>query len=449
MPNAIRIRGAAVRRAVPRASIRWLGTCAGLACAAGALTLSPAAAAQAVVNVQGYGVDAAGCGAADSPCRSITRALAEVRAGGTIRVGPGRYGDVERNGLFDLGDEGPAAQPFADKRRWSVIPIEKPVTIISTHGAEVTTIDIGPDVSPTGAARRRHAITIHADGVTLGTAGHGFRVIGGQAPEEGGVWVVDGASNVRVSGNIVEGYLDPVGTRTGGGIHVEASSAQVLVTDNQMLHGSIGADLVLQFPDSALTDGPVSAFRNVVRDNNLGAGIVGKGITFSAGVVDGNGLGVIAIDEDVSDGGMADDPSRPRVALRDNWFTSNGEYGLHLGSVGAVVRNAVLGNVRGGVNVQVDGIVLNFQLNNVFGNGVVAAGIYPHLKNCGFVTTTTFQPVARNDYWGAATGPGPDPADDSAGLGHPCMSTVAVLDTPFATTPFVIVPPVVSAAPLR
>jgi hypothetical protein len=40
--------------------------------------------------------------------------------------------------------------------------------------------------------------------------------------------------------------------------------------------------------------------------------------------------------------------------------------------------------------------------------------------------------VARNNYWGAATGPGPAPAD------HVCASPADV--TPFATKPFAVKP---------
>ena len=55
-------------------------------------------------NVANYGLDTGGCGKRQAPCRSITQALSLARDGDTILVGPGRYGDVNRDG--DLDDAG-------------------------------------------------------------------------------------------------------------------------------------------------------------------------------------------------------------------------------------------------------------------------------------------------------------------------------------------------------
>jgi parallel beta-helix repeat protein len=67
--------------------------------------------------------------------------------------------------------------------------------------------------------------------------------------------------------------------------------------------------------------------------------------------------------------------------------------------------------------------------NNLFGNGVTAG-------NCGFSNNSGTTIDASNNFWGAASGPGPDPADavcDEAGS----STTVS----PFATQQFAIASP--------
>src|SRR5712692_1255858 len=64
------------------------------------------AAMAATFIVANNGVDSSTCGAANTPCRSISRAIANALAGDTIIVGPGRYGDLNRDGAFtDPGEE--------------------------------------------------------------------------------------------------------------------------------------------------------------------------------------------------------------------------------------------------------------------------------------------------------------------------------------------------------
>jgi hypothetical protein len=47
---------------------------------------------------------------------------------------------------------------------------------------------------------------------------------------------------------------------------------------------------------------------------------------------------------------------------------------------------------------------------------------------------------AMNNYWGAATGPGPDPADQAGGACNPNGGSTTV--APFATKPFIVKAPV-------
>src|SRR5262245_3880387 len=89
----------------------------GLVLAAPAL----ATAAPLALRVANTGVDGPTCGSAASPCRSITRAIANAATGDTIQVGPGVYGrDLDRDGIDEPGEEaetifvGKAIKIFSD-----------------------------------------------------------------------------------------------------------------------------------------------------------------------------------------------------------------------------------------------------------------------------------------------------------------------------------------------
>ena len=86
-----------------------------------------------------------------------------------------------------------------------------------------------------------------------------------------------------------------------------------------------------------------------------------------------------------------------------------------------VKGNAVLSNGTG-ILAPVNSTI---QDNNIFGNGcgLDVAGAYP----------TPTLVIATNNYWGAATGPGPAPANGVCGA----EANVAVV-TPFAAQPFTV-----------
>jgi hypothetical protein len=409
------------------------------------------AAAQQSVWVQNNGVDGASCGTQAAPCRSITRALAVAAPGATIHVGPGRYGDLNRNGEFDSGDEGPP-QPIFEDTQDALLYVAKPVTIVSTHGAEVTLIDVGPSVQQSFVG------VVLSTGVNFGSRGHGFRVSGGS-----GIQIVSSinGSNVRIAGNIVEGYRRD-GLPSGGGISVfGGSSSSVLIADNQVLGSGAGVDVVLAVQTGDFFGGPVSIVRNTLRGNVIGAYLIGNEITFSGNIVDGNLRdGVSASDFD----GPSNAAAEPGISVDNNYVVNNGQHGVSvsLGYLNAIVRNEIVGNLSGGVLYNSRGVLRRFELNNVYGNGSLpSAGLsaappdFP--TNCGVIAdasaaqTSGYEVhalVATNNYWGAPTGPGPNPADDSGGGGQPCtQSPKATVDTPFATAPFAVPVPPKPAAP--
>ena len=87
------------------------------------------------------GTDGASCGInLATACRSISQAVELANPGDTILVGPGRYGDLNRNGV--LGEPGEELGYLTPPASCScVLPIEKQVIILSSGGAAVTIID--------------------------------------------------------------------------------------------------------------------------------------------------------------------------------------------------------------------------------------------------------------------------------------------------------------------
>ncbi len=74
--------------------------------------------------------------AALAACRSISEAIQNSAAGDEIVVGPGRYGDLNGNGVLgEAGEEIPAAGCAC------MIAMNKPVVVRSSHGAAATLID--------------------------------------------------------------------------------------------------------------------------------------------------------------------------------------------------------------------------------------------------------------------------------------------------------------------
>ena len=91
----------------------------------------PAPAAAIIRYVAANGADTATCGTLAAPCRSISKAIQRAIAGDQIIVGPGRYGDVDRDGQFIT----PGDETFGGG-----VLVNKAVTVQSSGGAAVTVI---------------------------------------------------------------------------------------------------------------------------------------------------------------------------------------------------------------------------------------------------------------------------------------------------------------------
>ncbi|WP_292435831.1 right-handed parallel beta-helix repeat-containing protein [Methylobacter sp.] len=135
------------------------------------------------LHVTNAGVDNSTCGNRDNPCRSISQAIANAKTGDTIEVGPGRYGDLNRNGMF-----GEPGEELA--KDLGMIDVDKPVTLISSDGPFMTVLDAdGASLS---------AVSITANDVVFGQPKHGFLIVGAKANGLSTATI----SNVTVAGNI-------------------------------------------------------------------------------------------------------------------------------------------------------------------------------------------------------------------------------------------------------
>jgi len=102
-----------------------------------------------------------------APCRSITKAMAMAFDGDTIIVGPGLYGDLNRDGVVGnaAGEEIPAQLPNGAT---VMIDVTKRLTIISSDGAGSTVINAN------GGADA--AVYVGASGTIFGKANKGFTI---------------------------------------------------------------------------------------------------------------------------------------------------------------------------------------------------------------------------------------------------------------------------------
>jgi parallel beta-helix repeat protein len=125
-----------------------------------------------------------------------------------------------------------------------------------------------------------------------------------------------------------------------------------------------------------------------------------------------------------------------RHRLIRNTASSNNFTGFDLlGSGHTFNNNTAVGNQGAGLAFGAGSGEIEVHANNIFGNGSTTE------LNCGVTNQSEHEIDAQNNFWGAASGPGPDPADD-AGAGTGCDSSVGSVTVvhPFAREPFPIKP---------
>jgi hypothetical protein len=214
--------------------------------------------------VASTGTDGPACGVdAPSACQSITKAIALAAPGDTILVRPGRYGDLNRNGVIgDVpGEEAPSLGCGC------VLSINKHVIVLSSGGAAVTMID-GRSVDTL-----QNVLIIAAAG-EFGRPGQGFTVTSTARADSYGIALDSG--NVMVRGNQAIGIGDGIGI-------VTVNDSAVRIEGNQV---------------SNWTDGIQSRGSAIVSKNQVvfnGAGIVTRGGTVKGNVATANTTGIAIV----------------------------------------------------------------------------------------------------------------------------------------------------------
>lgn len=245
-----------------------------------------------------------------------------------------------------------------------VLEIGKRVTVVSRDGAAATVID--------GGKAGLHTVRISADGAVFGKKNKGFTITGAAGGGNAGLDVV--ANGTTVTGHVF--FDNPTG------IFVEGSR-NLIGSSRFFVKNSDG--IVVTGEDNVITESAVSGTSGVT---GFGFSLNGNRNTVRGVFATGNAIGI-------------------------SLFGTG-----HVVSGSVVVRNTVVG-----VDMAGTGQSATIAKTTMHSNGGPLQG------NCGLsLSGMSSTVVATGNYWGAPTGPGPDPADDV------CISVSGTaVTTPFAT----------------
>ncbi|MCC6850138.1 MAG: right-handed parallel beta-helix repeat-containing protein [Deltaproteobacteria bacterium] len=354
------------------------------------VTALPVVAEAAKLLVAMNGTDGPTCGATvATACRTISRAIANARPGDTVEVGPGRYGDLNQDGsLAGVGEEAGQVDTGCD----CVVHVSKRCVVVSRLGAKATVID--------AVGAFANVVRIAESGTTFGKRGKGFTVTGSgdgrgldSSAEDlaigGNVFVANASHGLRLSGDRAVVVGNTAADNGGSGFQLDGARSSV-IRGNVALHN--GADGFNQVNAFSLVAGNVSLGNDEDGFDQQGEDVVYQGNAALAN--GGSGFDLNACDRTVVVGALAHGNRR----------------GIEVdGSDTVITKSSIVGNVGVGIDVQDGGRALVVSKTNVFGNN---AAPDPIATNCG-VTSLSGGPLAlATVYWGAASGPGADPADE-------------------------------------
>jgi hypothetical protein len=330
-------------------------------------------ASQLTFYVANNGANAPDCGLSRSaPCRSINHTVSIAPAGSRIVVGPGRYGDVNGDGVLQGPDEEEPCRSDA-----SMLCVKKRLTLESSSGPHATVIDAGG----TGGLGWT-VVYLGADGIVFGGRDKGFTVTGGSF---GGLVIggLGGSADVSVIGNLFYNNSQ-VGLAVAG-----VPPGRTVIADNDIrdcgsaafiVNGDGGGTVIVDHNTATNSEtGFRIAFfgqqimRNKATGNNIGFAINAHIAFLSDNIAVGNRIGILA-----------------RAFERDVQY---------------LTRNTVTGNFGNGIQYDEAGGTFKLHGNNIFGNG--GFGLLAGSENVD----------ATNNWWGSPSGPGSDPADAISGAG--------------------------------
>jgi Right handed beta helix region len=360
------------------------------------------AATKSSLYVTNDGSDSGGCGAQSNPCRSIDQAIQNAAAGDTILVGAGQYGDLNGDGQLSGPGEERGSIPGC------VVCINKSLTILSLHGANVTIIDAAK--LPVSI---NTVVEIGASNVTFGSMNAGFTVAGARVT---GVSAASPAQNVHVRGNIA------LNNGQSGFDFFQVHSLDV--SDNSAFGN--GSGIFVSGPN----DGSVSTVMHNITAGNSGFGIA----------VNGNGIQIVSNVTTHNAGGISAQGNG--LIINGNTASNNTEFGLFvLGllqnaseSVTSFRGNTMAGNLGPGMILILP--VQVFTENNFYGNDTNTTRVTGEPgARCGVLNTSGATVRATNNFWGRL---GPNQLAAGDFVGGVCDQRGMTLFQPFVKAGFAI-----------
>jgi parallel beta-helix repeat protein len=374
------------------------GNKAAVCASAFALLISAAMPAQAaIVWVENYGVDSGACGTLASPCRSISQAIQNASPLDVLLVGPGVYGDIDYDGAFTTpGDEASSIGVGCD----CMILVDKQLTILGRRGSAVTVIRYGVSAG--------RLVAIRADRVVF----RGFTLTGNRTSGLG-LEIQSGTLNTIVLNRAVAagqaGFYAYVGGNRFIANESTDNSAYGFVSAGNVTVGNLAIRNQTGFSLNG-TSGEIAANNQAIGNSIFGFDIAGTNVRAVGNQASGSNTGIRL------SGGSNN------LLIANLASANNTGYQLQGGTGHSLIASSAQGNQFEGYYVSA-GVTASITSGNIFGNDTTS--------NCGIRNASGSSMTATHNFWGAATGPGADPADDVCnGAGS------ATTTTPFSTVRF-------------